>query len=67
MQADNCICYYYEFRMDKSFKYNKKHKIWVRKIEKNFKYFNLSEWKYLDFTEDIKEEDFCSREDFSEK
>ena len=47
--------------MDKAFKYNKKHKIWVRKMEGEFKYFNLSEWKYLDFTQDIKEEDYCNR------
>ena len=37
--------------MERGYKYHKMHKVWVRKKEKNFEYFNISEWKHCEFTE----------------
>ena len=54
-------------RIDKGLNYHKKHKIWVRKRENKFEYFNIGEWKYMDFTEPVNDEDYYTKEDFVDR
>lgn len=53
--------------MDKGLNYHKKHKIWVRKREGKFEYFNIVDWKYLDFTEPVQDEDYYTKQDFADR
>lgn len=53
--------------MDKGLKYHKKHKIWVRRKENRFEYFNISEWKYMDFNAPVIDDDYYTKESFDEK
>jgi hypothetical protein len=53
--------------MEKGYKYHKNHKVWVRKKEKTFEYFNISEWKHCEFVESTNQEDYYAKEDFMEK
>ena len=53
--------------MDKGLNYHKKYKIWVRKKDSKFEYFNISEWKYTEFMEPVVDEDYYTKEDFAEK
>jgi hypothetical protein len=53
--------------MDKGLKYHKKHKIWVRKRENKFEYFNINEWKYMDFSEPVNDDDYHLPEEFADK
>jgi hypothetical protein len=32
-----------------------------------FEYFNIGEWKYMDFTEHKNDEDYYTREDFADR
>jgi hypothetical protein len=54
-------------RIDKGLNYHKRHKIWVRKREGKFEYFNIAEWKYMDFTEPVLDEDYYTKEDFADR
>ncbi len=53
--------------MDKGLKYHKGHKIWVRKRETKFEYFNINEWKYMEFTEPVNDDDYYLLEDFADR
>ena len=53
-------------RMDKGLNYHKRHKIWVRKKDSKFEYFNLAEWKYCEFNESVNNEDYYTKEDFAD-
>jgi hypothetical protein len=53
--------------MDKGLNYHRGHKVWVRKKDSKFEYFNIREWKYLDFTELVNDEDYYTKEDFAER
>jgi hypothetical protein len=35
--------------MERGYKYHKGNKVWVRKKEKTFEYFNITEWKHCEF------------------
>ena len=52
--------------MDKGLNYHKRHKIWVRKKDSKFEYFNLAEWKYCEFNESVNNEDYYTKEDFAD-
>jgi hypothetical protein len=39
----------------------------VRKREGKFEYFNLAEWKYMDFLEPVVDEDYYTKEDFADR
>jgi hypothetical protein len=47
--------------------YHKKHKIWVRKKDNKFEYFNIAEWRYMDFQEAVNDEDYYTKEDFVDR
>jgi hypothetical protein len=53
--------------MSKGLNYHKRYKIWVRKKEGKFEYFNINEWKYSDFNEEVVDDDYYSKEDFAER
>lgn len=54
-------------RMQKGVKYNKNAKVWVRKMEGKFEYFDINQWQYLEYTGDTGPEHFCSEGDFDQK
>ena len=39
----------------------------MRKRENKFEYFNIGEWKYMDFTEPVNDEDYYTKEDFVDR
>ena len=53
--------------MSKGLNYHKRYKIWVRKKDSKFEYFNINEWKYADFNEDVVDDDYYTKEDFLER
>jgi len=55
------------FRMSKGLNYHKRYKIWVRRKDSKFEYFNINEWKYADFNENVVDDDYYTKEDFMER
>lgn len=54
--------------MANRFRYNKIEKIWIRKFEGRFEYFNIVHWKYMEYTGATSISDnFCTEADFAEK
>jgi hypothetical protein len=39
----------------------------VRKRESKFEYFNIGEWKFMDFTEQVNDDDYYTKEDFADR
>ena len=39
----------------------------MRKKDNKFEYFNIAEWKYLEFTEAVNNEDYYTKEDFADR
>ena len=48
-------------------KYQKTQKVWVRKKENKFEYFDIVEWKYLNFEGSMDGQNFALETDFAEK
>jgi hypothetical protein len=53
--------------MRNRFKFHKHDKIWVRRIEGKFEYFNIVEWRYLEYTGVKSGDNFCGEADFAER
>ena len=53
--------------MQKGVKYNKNARVWVRKLDGKFEYFDINQWQYLEYTGDTGPEHFCSDSDFDQK
>ena len=54
-------------RMQKGVRYNKNAKVWVRKMEGKFEYFDINQWQYMEYAGDTGPEHFCSEADFDQK
>lgn len=39
----------------------------MRKRDNKFEYFNIGEWKYMDFTEPVNDEDYYTKDDFVDR
>lgn len=39
----------------------------MRKKDSKFEYFNIAEWKYMDFQEAVVDEDYYTKEDFVDR
>lgn len=53
------------FLMKNKYKYNKQDKIWIRKMEGKFEYFNIVEWRYVEYTGAKSGDVFCTEADFA--
>lgn len=53
--------------MGKNMKYHKSEKVWVRKKENRFQYFNIIEWQYMDFSGNLANDNFATYDDFTER
>lgn len=53
--------------MGKGVRYHKSAKVWVRKSEGKFEYFDINQWQYQEYKGETSTEHFYSEEDFAEK
>ena len=53
--------------MKNKLRYNKHDKVWVRKVEGKFEYFNILEWVFVEYKGNKGTENYCTEADFAEK